>query len=38
MMAKKHFFVQEERRRNIEHFLHNFIDYDNGDFNDYSLR
>ena len=38
MMAKKHFFVQEDRRRNIENFLHHFIGYDDGKFNDYSLR
>ena len=38
MMSTKHFFVSEERRKNIEAYLHYLIEYDRGHFNDYSLR
>lgn len=38
LMLTKQFFLHEERRLNIEEFMHSLIGYDRGHFNDYLLR
>lgn len=38
ILSTKSFFCHEERRFNIEEFMHSLIGYDKGDNNDYLLR
>lgn len=38
LMLTKQFFLHEERRYNIEEFMHSLVGYDRGYFNDYTLR
>ena len=38
MMATKMFFAHEERRSNIEEYLHALVGYDQGMSNDFLLR
>jgi hypothetical protein len=38
LMLTKQFFLHEERRYNIEEFMHSLIGYDRGYYNDYMLR
>ena len=38
LMLTKQFFLHEERRLNIEEFMHSLVGYDRAHFNDYLLR
>lgn len=38
LMLTKQFFLHEERRFNMEEWMHSLIGYDRGHFNDYLLR
>ena len=38
MICQRSFFVAEEKRENIETFMHNLVDYDNGLCNDFYLQ
>lgn len=37
-MCSKPFFSHEEKRENIEFFMHSQVGYDKGRFNDFALR
>ena len=38
LMGQKTFFQHEEKRQNIESWMHHMVDYDEGYFNDFLLR
>lgn len=38
LMTQKGFFVHEEKRTDIEEFMHSLVGYDRGDYNDFLLR
>lgn len=38
MASTKHFYVAEDKRKDLEKWIHNLVTYDEGNFNDYSLK
>lgn len=38
LLTQKTFFVHEEKRSNIEEWMHSIVGYDRGDYNDFLLR
>lgn len=38
LLTQKQFFQHEEKRLNIEEFMHSIVGYDRGNYNDFLLR